>query len=157
MTWIGLLVIAYVLLLLEAVVPGGVLGILGFICLAGSGWLAAQDFGYLIGGLIFLAGSIAGIALVFAELHWLSKSRIGSVFFLGKEISGKSNPSLAPDDVIGKTGEASTPLHPSGYARINDQDYEAFSQEGYIKKGEAIEVTGMDNFRLLVRKRSQKP
>ncbi|MFP6901959.1 MAG: NfeD family protein [Opitutales bacterium] len=149
---IGLLVIAYVLLLLEAVVPGGVLGVLGFICLAAAGWVAAGEHGFLIGGTVFVCGSIVGIALIFAELHWLSKSRAGSVFFLGKEVSGKSNPAIASEDIIGKSGEASTPLNPSGYVRIEGCEYEAFSQDGYLRKGTWLKVTGMDNFRLLVSK-----
>ena len=149
---IGLLVIAYVLLLLEAVVPGGILGVLGFICLAAAGWVAAEDHGFLIGGMVFVSGTIVGIALIFAELHWLSKSRAGNVFFLGKEVSGKSNPAIATEDIIGKSGEASTPLNPSGYARIEGKEYEAFSQDGYLRKGTGIKVTGMDNFRLLVSK-----
>ena len=153
MSWIGLLVIAYVLLLLEAVVPGGVLGILGFLCLAGAGWLASQEYDLLIGALVFFGGTIVGIALIFAELHWLSRSRVGSIFFLGKEVSGKNNPAIAPDEIVGQSGEARTPLNPSGYARIDGQEYEAFSQDGYLPKGAAIEVTGMDNFRLLVRKK----
>ena len=153
MSWIGLLVIAYVLLLLEAVVPGGVLGIFGFLCLAGAGWLASQEYGLLIGAIVFFGGTIVGIALIFAELHWLSRSRVGSIFFLGKEISGKSNPSIASAEIIGKSGEASTPLNPSGYVRIEGHEYEAFSQDGYLPKGTALEVTGMDNFRLLVRKK----
>ena len=150
---IGLLIIAYVLLLLEAVVPGGVLGILGFLCLAGAGWAAAKEYDLLIGGAIFAGGAIVGIALVFAELHWLSRSRVGSVFFLGKEVSGKSNPSIATEEIIGKAGEASTPLTPSGYVRIEGRQYEAFSQDGYLRKGVGLEVTGIDNFRLLGRKK----
>ncbi len=153
MSWIGLLIIAYVLLLLEAVVPGGILGVLGFLCLAGAGWVAAQEYDLLIGATVFAGGAIAGIALVFAELHWLSRSRVGSVFFLGKEVSGKSNPAIATEEIIGKAGEASTPLNPSGYAHIEGREYEAFSQDGYLRKGTGLEVTGMDNFRLLVRKK----
>ena len=150
---IGLLIIAYVLLLLEAVVPGGVLGILGFLCLAGAGWAAAKEYDLLIGGTVFAGGAIVGIALVFAELRWLSRSRVGSVFFLGKEVSGKSNPEIATEEIIGKVGEARTPLNPSGYVRIEGREYEAFSQDGYLRKGTDVEVTGMDNFRLLVQKK----
>tara|TARA_B100000959_G_C14921735_1_gene599822 strand:+ start:616 stop:1083 length:468 start_codon:yes stop_codon:yes gene_type:complete len=150
---IGLLIIAYVLLLLEAVVPGGVLGILGFLCLAGAGWAATKEYDLLIGGTVFAGGTIAGIVLIFAELHWLSRSRVGSVFFLGKEVSGKSNPEIATEEIIGKVGEARTPLNPSGYVRIEGREYEAFSQDGYLRKGTDVEVTGMDNFRLLVQKK----
>ena len=78
---------------------------------------------------------------------------MGSVFFLGKEVAGKSNPSIASKDIIGKMGETSTPLNPSGYVCIEDQVYEAFSQDGYFRKGADVEVTGMDTFRLLVRKK----
>ena len=78
---------------------------------------------------------------------------MGSVFFLGKEVSGKSNPSIATEEIIGEAGEASTPLNPSGYVRIGGRQYEAFSQDGYLRKGVGLEVTGIDNFRLLVRKK----
>ena len=150
---IGLIVIAYVLLLLEAVVPGGILGVLGFVCLAASGWVTAEEYGFLAGGAVFVGGTIVGIALIFAELHWLARSRLGNVLFLGKEISGKSNPEVATEAVIGKEGEASTPLNPSGYAQVEGQQYEAFSEDGYLRKGTALEVTGLDNFRIMVRKK----
>lgn len=153
MSWIGLIIIAYVLLLLEAVVPGGVLGVLGFLCLAGAGWVASQEYDLLIGGVVFVCGTIIGIGLIFAELKWLSGSRVGSVLFLGKKISGKSNASIAQQDIIGQQGEASTPLNPSGYVCIEGQQYEAFSEDGYLAKGTDLQVTGMDNFHLVVRKK----
>ena len=151
--WIALLIIAYLLLLLEAIVPGGVLGIIGFICLAAAGWSAGEEHGFLMGGIVFVAGSLVGLVLIFAELHWLARSRLGNVLFLGKEISGKSNPEVATEAVIGKEGEASTPLNPSGYAQVEGQQYEAFSEDGYLRKGTALEVTGLDNFRIMVRKK----
>ena len=151
--WIALLVIAYLLLLLEAIVPGGVLGVIGFLCLAAAGWLAGEEHGFLIGGVVFVAGSLVGLALIFAELHWLARSRMGDVFFLGKAISGKSNPAVASEAVIGQDGEAITPLNPSGYAQVDGQQYEAFSEDGYLRKGTALKVTGLDNFRIMVRKK----
>jgi membrane-bound ClpP family serine protease len=154
MSWIGLIIIAYVLLLLEAVVPGGVLGVLGFLCLAGAGWLASREYDLLIGGVVFVCGTIVGIGLIFAELKWLSGSRVGRAFFLGKKISGTSNASVAEQDIIGQHGEASTPLNPSGFVIIKGQQYEAFSQDGYLPKGTDLQVTGMDNFHLVVRRKN---
>jgi membrane-bound ClpP family serine protease len=58
---------------------------------------------------------------------------------------------------IGKPAEALTMLSPSGYVRIDGQRYEAFCQSGQAPAGSALEVIGVDNFRLIVTQRSSIP
>ena len=104
MNWvIGLLVIAYALVFFEALVPGGVLGLLGFACLVGASVAAHKEFGgWFAPAITFLLGGGGAIVLVFLELRWLEGSRLGKPFFLGKAVTGKSNKPVAPDDVVGK-------------------------------------------------------
>lgn len=155
MSWvIGLLVIAYALVFFEALVPGGVLGLLGFACLVGASVAAHKEFGgWFAPAITFLLGGGGAIVLVFLELRWLEGSRLGKPFFLGKAVTGKSNKPVAPDDVVGKEGEAATPLKPEGVIVIGDERYDAFCEDGYVPKGTALLVSGKDDFRLLVRKR----
>ena len=65
--------------------------------------------------------------------------------------SGTANPSELPEEIIGKEGETLTPMVPTGMVGIDGQSYEAFSQSGFMEKGESCEVIGKDNFRLIVK------
>jgi membrane-bound ClpP family serine protease len=85
-------------------------------------------------------------------LRWLEGSRLGKAFFLGKAVSGSSNPPIAPDEVVGMEGKAATPLKPEGIIAIGDERYDAFCEDGYASKGTALSVSGKDGYRLKVRK-----
>jgi len=53
-------------------------------------------------------------------------------------------------EVLDQVGETVTPLAPTGYVSVKGRRYEAFSRSGFLAKGVAVKVTGLDNFRLLV-------
>jgi membrane-bound ClpP family serine protease len=94
---------------------------------------------------------MGAIALVFAEFKWLSKSPLGKNLFLSKTVSGSSNVDEKEPDIVGKTGESITELHPEGLVRIGDKEYDAFCEEGLLPKGSKVLVTGMDDFRIRIR------
>ena len=74
---IAILLFAFLLIGLEAIVPGGVLGILGFCCIVFSAYQAHLAFGgWFAPMLTFILGSVAAVIIVFVELKWLSKSKI---------------------------------------------------------------------------------
>jgi membrane-bound serine protease (ClpP class) len=54
--------------------------------------------------------------------------------------------------VVGKPAEAATALAPSGYVIVDGRRYEAFCETGFVEKGVALRVVGVDNFRLIVTK-----
>ncbi len=54
--------------------------------------------------------------------------------------------------LIGTTGVAHTMLRPVGKIEINDIQYDAAAETGYINKGEKVIVTGYINAQLMVRK-----
>ncbi len=150
---LGILVIAYALIFFEALIPGGVLGVLGFGCIVGASVAAHHEFGgWLAPLLTFILGGGGGVLLVFFELRWLEGSQVGKPFFLNKAVAGESNPPVAPDEVMGESGEAATPLKPEGVIAIGNKRYDAFCEDGYAPKGTFLKVVGKDGFRLLVRK-----
>ena len=151
-TVLGILLISYLLIGFEAIIPGGVLGILGFVGLCIASYYAHVEFGgWFAPSITFLLGGMGAIALVFAEFKWLSKSPLGKNLFLSKTVSGSSNVDEKEPDIVGKTGESITELHPEGLVKIDDKEYDAFCEEGLLPKGSKILVTGMDDFRIRIR------
>lgn len=151
-TVLGILLISYLLIGFEAIIPGGVLGILGFAGLCIASYYAYIEFGgWFAPSITFLLGGMGAIALVFAEFKWLSKSPLGKNLFLSKTVSGSSNVDERDADIVGKTGESITELHPEGLVRIGDKEYDAFCEEGLLPKGSKVLVTGLDDFRIRIR------
>ena len=151
-TVLGILLISYLLIGFEAIIPGGVLGILGFAGLCIASYYAYIEFGgWFAPSITFLLGGMGAIALVFAEFKWLSKSPLGKNLFLSKTVSGSSNVDERDAGIVGKTGESITELHPEGLVRIGDKEYDAFCEEGLLPKGSKVLVTGLDDFRIRIR------
>jgi membrane-bound ClpP family serine protease len=45
-----------------------------------------------------------------------------------------------------------TRLNPSGKIAVEGKSYEAYSQDGYIERDQAIAVVAQDNFKLIIKK-----
>ncbi len=149
---LGFVFAALVLIFFEVILPGGILGVLAVLCI-----IAATLFGYeahgLSGAALVLLGSIlACVAIVFIEFRFVAKTALGRSFFLRARVEGR-NPSVAEEaeSVVGKAGEALTRLNPTGTVVIEGRQYEAFSRDGFLERGRAVEVVGKDNFRLIVK------
>lgn len=143
--------IGIVLVALEVIVPGGLLGAIGGLLMFGGCVMSFMEFG-TTGGIVSLAlaFSVATIAL-FIELKILPKPRLGKRAFLSKQITAVSRavPAEAAQ-LIGKNAEATTLLSPSGYVTVDGRRYEAFCQSGQAPVGAALKIIGADNFRLIV-------
>lgn len=142
-----------VLLALEVVVPGAVLGIIGGIAMACGCVAAFMTYG-TNGGIIAAITAIVLVALtICTELLWLPKSRLARRITIDTTVDGVSQPPLAKSsDIVGCEAIAETTLAPSGYVRVGDRRLEAFSESGFIKAGEKLRVVGLDNFRVIVTK-----
>lgn len=55
-------------------------------------------------------------------------------------------------DMIGKAGVALTVLRPSGKVRVENEVWDAMSEEGYIEKGESIKIIRQESAQLYVQK-----
>jgi membrane-bound ClpP family serine protease len=154
MTAIIILFLAGILLLaLEVFVPGAVLGILGALSIIAGVAVAFVTYGVNGGFLALGAGAaLLGLAL-YIEFVILPKSRLARTFSMSTTVAGTSQGPVAElEEVVDQVGETVTVLAPSGYVVVKGRRYEAFSQSGFLAKGIAVRVTGLDNFRLLVTK-----
>ena len=144
--------IGIILVLFEVIVPGGVLGVLGALCLMGGCGVAFYQFG-LTGGLVGLFSALALLGLgLFIEFRLLPRTRLGRRMFLGAAVTGRSTQSPDDKNLVGRAGETVTALAPSGIVVIDGRKYEAFSQSGFVERGAHVVVRAYDNFRLIVEK-----
>lgn len=152
MTWIILLAaIGITLISMEIIIPGGILGAIGAVCVLAGCVLCFNEFGAM-GGLLGTAAifTATGISL-WLVFRVFSKTPLGKRAFLTKSIDGVSaSYGEEAKELIGKSGTAKTTLAPSGYIMIEGKRYEGFCQSGLIEAGTALKVVGADNFRLIV-------
>lgn len=146
-----LFALGIVLLLVEVIVPGGILGAIGGLMMFGGCVMAFVEFGTWGGILAVATAIVVATTAFYLEFRVLPKTAIGKRAFLTKEITGVSA-AFGSDaqELIGKSAEALTMLSPSGYILIDGKRYEAFCQNGQVPAGASLEVTGADNFRLIV-------
>lgn len=148
-----LFLIGALLLAGEVFVPGAILGTIGALCMGAGCVLSFSQFG-LAGGLMATGIAVALLgSMLYIELVWLPRTRVGRKLIVQSAVSATSQPPLAElNAVVGKTAEAVTPLVPSGYVVVEGRRYEGFSQSGHVPKGTTLRVVGLDNFRLILTK-----
>lgn len=145
-----LFVAGVVLLALEVVVPGAVLGIIGGVFMLAGVVVAFSRYGFDGGGVAFaLAVVLVGITL-YLEFVLLPKSRLAKTFSMTATVAGTSQPAIANRSVIGKRVVAVTTLTPSGVVELEGQRYEAFARSGHVPVGTLLDIVDLDNFRLIV-------
>ena len=139
------------LLAVEVIVPGGILGSIGGLLMFGGCVAAFMRYG-TGGGIIAVTAAVLLTVLAFyIELRVLPKTALGRRAFLDKEITAVSAAfGSEARDLIGKSAQALTMLSPSGYILIDGKRYEAFCQSGQAPAGAELEVIDADNFRLIV-------
>ena len=146
-----LFALGLVFLVLEVITPGPVFGILGGLTLMSGIGVAASRYGASAGVIAAFTAIVAVCATLYAELVWLPKTRFAQRFSV-KSTSGTTirQQNVEAGEVVGKTAEALTTLAPSGYVLVDGRRYEAFCQSGHAERGAQLQVTGLDNFRLIV-------
>lgn len=149
---VGLMVLGFALIMLEIVIPGGIVGAIGGVSLLAAVYFAYEEFG-LSGALAAFVIGAAGVvgSLVF-EFKVLAKTPMGRRFFLENKIAAKSQPDVADDALLGKEGRALTALSPSGYVLVEGRKIEASSRSGFLEKGQKVRVESFDQFKITVSK-----
>lgn len=150
---IALIVAAILLAMGEILLPGGILGVLSFITICAATWQAGVEFGPFVATLVFLGSLTITVLSVFIFFNYAQKMGLSKGMFLSSRVEGRSgttNPDNLPEDIIGHEAETLTPMVPSGMVSVDGISYEAFSQSGFLEKGEACRVIGKDNFRLII-------
>ena len=143
--------IGIALMVVEVVIPGGLLGTLAGMTLAGGVVAAFLEFGSVGGSIATgLALLIAAVTLYF-EFVLLPKTRLARKFSMAETNSGRSQPDVAErDSVLDREAVAVTTLAPSGYVELAGRRYEAFCRSGHAAAGSRMRIVDIDNFRLVV-------
>jgi len=147
---IGLFVVGILLLIMEIFIPGGIIGMIGFLSIASSLVLAAYDStqGLASLGIAACVTAIAGFILF--KTYGLKK--LWNIFVLTEEQQNETG-YVAPKDqreLIGQTGQALTPLRPSGVVKIAGKRVDAVSAGGFIAAGTQISVVQVEGARVVV-------
>lgn len=155
-----LCVLALVLLVAEDVLPtGGALGVLSACCLAfllyiGFAESATTGLRYLaIEALVVPAGMVGSSWLV-------GRTKLGRAAYLqppeAHEVDARRE-GLRIDHLVGSTGQALTPLRPSGMVEFEGRRLEGVAEEGLIEPGSVVEAVLVRSGRVVVRVVSEAP
>jgi membrane-bound serine protease (ClpP class) len=146
-----LFIIGILLVAVEILVPGGLLGVLGGGALLAGVVTSFARFG-MTGGMIatILAVVIGGITL-YLEFVFLPKTKLARALSMSETVTGRSQPEIANRlAIIGHEAVAVTTLAPTGYVEVDGRRYEAFCQSGMAGAGARLRVVEVETFRLVV-------
>lgn len=148
-----LLAVGLLLMLLEVLIPGGIVGLFGFGFIIGASVVAYGAYGTVAALLIGFCSVFLGLAVLVGGMKWLPRTQLGKRFINTEANTSDSNP--VPDKtavIVGKPGIVVTPLVPVGQVLIEGCTYEARSDSGYLSNAERITAVRWDDFQLVVRK-----
>ncbi|MBS0622209.1 MAG: serine protease [Verrucomicrobia bacterium] len=144
------------LVLLEFVLPGGVVGAVGAVLVAVGlvlfGAFSPSPFwtaSVALGTLVLLSFA------VFLILKRLRRSKKGGGIYLQDDQEGYYASSWA-EELIGEEGEVVSPLRPSGHIELKGERYQAVSSIGYFDLGTKVIVIGGEGSHLIVKKKEIK-
>ena len=145
LTFAGLLLIG-----VEVVVPGGILGVLGFIALIGAAITSFYAFGPT-GGLFATALLMIGtVSFLVGWLYILPRTKTGNTLTLKADASDWS---AAKDEkqLLGMEGEALSNLIPSGTAMLGNRRTDVIADSSFVDKGAQVKVVEVSGNRVVVR------
>ncbi|WP_010678172.1 NfeD family protein [Bacillus timonensis] len=147
-----LFIVGIVLVLLEFVLPGGIIGLIGLGAILMSFFLAGSSMMVISISLLIAFVATIVVSIVFVKvfgkrLHAFKKIILfDSTNTESGYVSNKNR-----EDLIGKQGIALTTLRPSGTAIINNERLDVVTQGNYIEKNTKIEVIKTEGSRIVVR------
>ncbi|MFF5993742.1 nodulation protein NfeD [Lysinibacillus sp. KU-BSD001] len=145
-------VIGLILLILELFVPGGIVGIIGgalmIISLLFSGAsVTHMAYSIIIAMFIAVMGMVIVMKFFGKKLHVFNKLVLKDATTTEEGYVSNTN----RIELIGRMGEALTPLRPAGVIIVDKERIDAVSEGGYIDKGKSVEVIKVEGSRIVVR------
>jgi membrane-bound serine protease (ClpP class) len=155
LTILALLAAAAVLIFLELLTPVfGVLAVMALAALIAAVWLAFTLSGWL--GSVVLAVAALGTP---AYTLWLFRAlprsrRLGRRLYLPE--ADRSPADALPEAaslaaLVGRSGEAESPLRPSGSVRVDGRRVVGISESGFLEAGTAVTVIAVRGTEVVVR------
>lgn len=150
MTTILILAIAgIVLILFEMVLPGGILGVIGTICLIAVVVMTFVNYGTGPGLAAFGGLVVFGGVAMWAWMRYFDRLPFTKTLIL-RETAGKVDGAAERQSLVGATGEALTDLMPSGRAQLGETRVDVISKSGPIDKGAKLEVVDVQGPSVIV-------
>lgn len=143
-----LLVVGAILLMIEAILPGMIAGLIGCACIAGGIYVAYDQLGTETGSIVMFSSLIVLSIAFVAWLIYFPKSKAGKVFISTSSIAGEADDR---SELIGARGVSTSRLNPSGFAKINGKKYDVVAQVGMLERETPIEVVNVSGNRIIVR------
>lgn len=148
---IGLLVIGFVLVTVEALTPGvHVFGVSGSVMVLAGIAYATLRMGPVAGATTFLVSLVVAAAIV----TYVIKS--GTLTRMTLQTEQRKDEGYRTDNVglkrfVGKQATVLHDLRPVGYVEIGGERVEAVSESDFVTKGKTVEVVRVDGARVIVR------
>lgn len=147
-----LFIIGIALILLELFISGGIAGIIGFIAIVASFFMAADNPVYM--GISLLVAIIVSILISALMIKVFGKRmRLFKKLILTDSTKTESGyiANTSRLELIGLVGDTVTVMRPSGTILIEDERLDAVSEGGFIGKGSKVKVVRAEGSRIYVR------
>ncbi|MEM0968078.1 MAG: NfeD family protein [Verrucomicrobiota bacterium] len=150
--WLPLafLVLGFLLLYLEFLLPGGIAGAGGCLLLAIGCLVSFFSVGPFWGLIVSVSTLVGGVILVKFWMVTFNHTFPGKQLSNVVEIDGTEQ-FEENQKLIGLIGEAVTDLHPSGKVTLQGKRYDVLAELGYIEAGSKVEVVGVEGSSIHVR------
>jgi membrane-bound serine protease (ClpP class) len=136
-----------VAMVIELFIPGAIIGISGFLAVVGSIIYAYYTGQTLLGAILL------GLMLLFVPFFFaLWKNVIGRMLSLDESEQDFRSSLGNYEELLGKTGTATSPLRPSGTALIEGNRYAVVTRGEMLDKGTPVKVVNVAGSRLTVAK-----
>lgn len=153
MGWVLTLgVLGLLCVLAEVFLPGGVLGVLGFLLIGASVVMAYQRFQSRSFVLYVAVLVVAGVFLFVGALKVMPKTALGKVVFLQDTEKGYDVSVEEHQKLVGKQGIALSYLRPTGIAQIDGKRVNVLTEGEFIERNARIKVCELKDNQLVVRR-----
>ncbi len=150
---IVLTLVGFLMLAAEVFVPGMVLGILGLIALVAAIGEAYYHYGLVTGTFVLVGVGVLTMAGFIIWMNLFPHTAIGRRIMLRKSlVPGEGEKDQSARGLIGRVGQAITPLRPAGTALIDGQRVDVVAESELIEPGASITVVYEEGMRVVVRK-----
>jgi membrane-bound serine protease (ClpP class) len=143
-----LIAVGFVLIALETVLPGLIVGTLGFFSICAGVIYAYVHFGFRAGNTVLAASTILLMVGAVLWVKFFPESAMARVFVSTRQIG---NVNADKPELLGQSGTTVTALRPAGLAMLNGKRVDVVSDGAFIEKGRAVKVVGIEGLRVVVR------
>ena len=143
---IFLYVIGMALAVAEIFLPGGIMGLIGLVCVLASVYLAFDQGGMALGWSL-VAITVASIPVM--VVLWVKV--LNRVFAMKHTQEGYTSAQIELKEFVGQEGVALTQLRPSGKARFGDRKVDVVSEGELIERDSRVRIIEVESNRVVVR------